>query len=292
MKNLFGFSIKGKDPWPLPEPDGSEFIVKRIDGGMRSRLDVMERENENVRKTANFPPWLTNVFGIILLCGALLLAIALELIGGENTTYEIAISSGFWWFIGFGAGLALLAIAFFIMQYFKNKSVMNSSAVKDHVDRYERVKREALDSMLVPPDAVPLDVFAYPYRMKDGKKRGVLPARSHANIPFYAFRDGEALCLADVSYVARIPYDSIASLSRICKKTMFVGWNKAEQYNKGAFKPYKIRCNSYGQMYVKFCYRVEIRGGETFELLIPPYEFESLAPMLGHKAQSIIDVKE
>ncbi len=292
MKNLFGFSVKGKEPWPLPEPDGSEFIVKRIDEGMRSRLNAMEREDDNVRKTANFPPWLSNVFWIILLCGALLLAIALELLSEENATYEIAVSSGFWWFIGFGGGLALFAIAFFIMQYFRNKSVTNSSAVREHVDRYEKVRREALDSMLVPSDAVPLDVFADVYRTKSGKKRGILPAKSRANIPFYAFRDSEALCIADTSYVVRIPYDSIASLSRICEKTMFVGWNKAERFNKGAFKPNKIRCNRYGQMVVKPCYRVEIRGSETFELLIPPYEFEALAPMLGYKAQSIIDVKK
>ena len=55
MKNLFGFLIKGKNPWPLPEPDGREFIVRRAEEGIKSRLSAMDREDDNVQKAANFP---------------------------------------------------------------------------------------------------------------------------------------------------------------------------------------------------------------------------------------------
>ncbi len=292
MKNLFGFLIKEKSPWPLPEPDGREFIVRRAEEGVKSRLSALDREDDNVEKAANFPKWLTNVFGILLLCGVLLLAIAIELTGGEDMTYEIAVSCGFWWFIGFGGGITLVSAVFFVIQVFHRKAVMNSAAVKEHEAQYERVKREALDNMLVPQNAVPVDVFSYPYTVKNGKQKGTLLANPLINLPAYAFRDGEALCLAREEYVVRIPYDCIVSLSRIGKKRLFVGWNKQEQYNKGAFKPYKIRRNSNGQMSVKFCYRVEIRGSEAFELLIPPYEFETLSPMLGYKALTVVDVKQ
>lgn len=292
MKNLFGFLLKEKDPWPLPEPDGSEFIVKRADEAVKIRLSAMDREDDTVEKTANFPPWLRNLFGILLSVGLFLLGIAIELMGGDGMTYEIAVSCGFWYLIGFGAGLVVISSVFFVLQHFKNKAVMNSTAVKEHESRYERVRREAFDSMLVPQDAVPVDVFTYPYRLKNGKEKSVMPAaKCFANFPLLAFRDGDALCLADPAYVVRIPYDSIVSLSRIRKSTAFMCWNKGENFKKGEFKPYKIRMNSYGQMFVKFCYRLEIRGSETFELIIPPYEFKTLSPMLGYKALSVIDVK-
>ncbi len=292
MKNLFGFLIKEKDPWPLPEPDGREFIVRRAEEGIKSRLSAMDREDDNVQKAANFPKWLTHVFGIMLLCGVLLLGIALELMGEEDMTYEIAVSYGFWWFVGFGGGLTLISAVFFVIQAFHRKAVMNSSAVKEHESRFEKIKREALDSMLVPQDAVSVDVFTFPYRIKNGKERGTLLSGCLANLPLHAFRDGETLCLAGDSYVVRIPYDVIESVACVRQRTVFMGWNKGEKYNKGTFKPYKIRMNSNGQMFAKFCYRVEIRGSEMFELLIPPYEFETLAPMLGYKALTVVDVKE
>lgn len=276
----------------VPEPDGSEFIVKRVDEGVAARLRTMEREEETVQKTANFPPWLTHVFGVILMCGAFLLVIGLDLLDDEEPSFSVAVSRGFWWFIGFGAGLSLLSMLFFVLQFFKSRAVMNSSAVKEHETKYEKIKQEALENMLVPQDAAPVDVFVYPYRKKDGKERGAMPARSLFNLRLHAFRDGEALCLADTGYVVRIPYDSIASIGRICKRTAFMGWNKEEKFNKGSFKPFHIRCNESGQMSVKYCYRVEIRGSEAFELLIPPYEFETLMPMLGYKAYGVIDVKK
>ena len=291
MRNLFGFLICEKKAWPLPEPDGSEFIVRRVDEGMKARLSAMDREDNNVQKAANFSPWLRNAFGIVLCIGLLLLAAAIDLMGEDDMTYEIAVSYGFWWIIGFGAGFIILSGAFMLLQHFKNKAVMNSSAVKEHEETYEKIKREALGSMLVPPDAQPFDALSYIYRIKDGKEKSVLFAKCLGNLPLYAFRDGEAFCIADVSYVLRIPYENIVSVSRVMKKVRFTGWNKREKFNKGAFKPFKIRANDSGELIVKPFYRVEIRGSGTFELLIPPYEFETLSPLLGYKALSVIDVK-
>ncbi len=292
MKNLFGFWIGQGATWPLPEPDGSEFIVRRAEEAVKLRLSEMDREDDNVEKTANFPMWLRNVFAIVLSIGLFLLGIAIKLMGEDEMDYEFAVACGFWYFIGFGAGLVLLSVLFFILQRVRNRSVMNSTAVREHRERYKRVRREALDSMLVPSDAVSVDILAYPYRIKNGRVRGTLPANCFLNLPLYAFRDGEALCLADVSYVVRIPYDSIVSLSRICSRTAFMGWNKGESFKKGEFKPYRIRTNSYGQMFVRSCYRLELRGSEQLALVFPPYEFEILAPMLGHKALNVIDVKK
>lgn len=292
MRNLFGFCIIDKNAESLPAPDGSEFIVRRVDEGMSSRLKAMEREDDNIQKAANFPIWLNLVVGILLMCGAMLFSFAIELMGEEEMTYEIAVSCGFCYFIGFGVGLIVLSILFFVLQKFKNRTVMNSFAVKEHEAQYERVRKEALESMLVPQNAVPMDVFSYPYTIKNGKQSGSLVSNCLVNVPVCAFRDGDALCLAGEDFVLRIPYDRISSVSRIGKKRMFVGWNKQEKCNKGAFKPYKIRLDSNGVMSVKFCYRVEIHGSETFELLIPPYEFETLSPLLGYKALTVIDVKQ
>ena len=250
MKNLFGFLIKDKNVWPLPEPDGSEFIVKRAEEEVKLRLSAMDREDDTIQKAANFPPWLTHLFGIMLMCGALLFVVAIELLGEDEMDYEFAVSCGFWYFIGFGGGLTLISALFFLIQTIKRKSVLNSSAVKEHENRYEKIKREALESMLVPQGAVPVDVLSYPYRIRNGKRKGVM-TDVFANLPLYAFRDGEAFCLADDTYVVRIPYESVVSLSCVRKRTMFIGWNKGEKFNKGAFKSFKIRCNSYGQLFVK-----------------------------------------
>ncbi len=291
MRNLFGFCIIDKNAESLPTPDGSEFIVRRVDEGMSSRLKAMEREENNVQRAANFPSWMPHMFGILLCVGVLLLCAAIELMGEEDMTYEVAVSYGFWYLIGFGGGLTLLSALFFVLQYFKKRGVMNSFAVREHESQYEKVKREALDSMLVPSDAHPLDVFAYFYRIKDGKEKSLAFSKRLGNLPFFAFRDGDALCIADVTYVIRIPYENIVSVSRVMKWVKFMGWNKREPFNKGVFKQFKMRMDDSGDLRVKPYYRVEIGGSETFELLFPPYEFETLSPMLGYKILELTETK-
>lgn len=289
MKNLLD-SLPREDG--TSEVAGGEFIVRRSDAAIVRRLGAMDYEEETIRKAANFPLWFRNLAAIVLLTGLCAVEIALELLTDGEIPYETAVAKGVWWIFGVGWGLVALGGAGLIAQWIKQRNVYASSAVQEHRVRKEKMLREALDGLSVPADAPAMDAFGAIYRVKKGKTVRALPNKSYYNFSMCVYREGDALCLANAFYVMQIPFGKIESVSRVKKRIYCINWNKTELPRRGRYRSYKVKSDSTGMLYIPFFYRILIRGSEPFELVIPSYDFETVAPFLGSKAQTADEVKK
>ena len=98
----------------------------------------------------------------------------------------------------------------------------------------------------------------------------------YINFDMLVFREGEMLCLADDRSVIGIPLSDITGIYKINKRVNFSGWNKEDDFNTGAYKPYKITQNNYGILYIKPYYSLRFTGyGEVYEILFPAYELDT-----------------
>lgn len=51
--------------------------------------------------------------------------------------------------------------------------------------------------------------------------------------------------------------------------------------NSPTYKPYKVRANQYGMLFVKPYYGMQFKGAEgEYEILIPPYELETMRSLV------------
>ena len=57
--------------------------------------------------------------------------------------------------------------------------------------------------------------------------------------------------------------------------------NKDVPMNSPTYKPYKVRANQYGMLFVKPYYGMQFKGAEgEYEILIPPYELETMRSLV------------
>lgn len=162
---------------------------------------------------------------------------------------------------------------------------MSSPALLDFTERSMRLDREAREGLHVPETAILADIIV-PVR---GKVCGIRTTQN-ANMSVSVYADRDGICIATAPNVVRIPLDRIEEVACIGKKIPFLYWNKVNSYDADIYKKYKIRTDG-THFFVKPYYAVYVRGSERFVFLIPPYEFENFAPLLGGKAMNVIERK-
>lgn len=268
--------------------DGEEFIVRRIDPVFAQKQSEHAQQAKEIMRHVGFPRWLNLTVLVLLMIGLIVFAGALDAVSEDSDVpFETMVQNGFWYYFGFGGGVALLCGACLILDRILRRRTMNSPAVTAFLDDTKKLERASLESMLVPESAAALDIYTAPMKFRFGKL--AMARGRYANEQFYAFRDGEALCLADIGCVMRIPFERITSVACVKRHINFVGWNKEPV--KGKYRGYKVMFGEFGSS-VKPYYRVEIMGKEPYELLFPPYEFETIAPLLGSRALTVIETKQ
>ncbi len=263
--------------------DGAEFVVRRADPALAAKLEAMGAEADSAQKAANLPLVLRIVELIFALFGASFLAGAVESLADAEVPFSEMVKNGFWYFIGFGAGMLIVAGILFIFNIIRKRRVMASPAIADLNDRCTRLEREIAENLSVPDTAIAADLFV--------PVRGKFHMSAIANKPVRYYTDQDALCIATLGYVVRIPYERIEEVACVKRRIVFHFWNKEVPCGKEPYKKYKIRAADGGQFTVKPYYAVSVRGSELFEFLIPPYEFECIAPLLGSKGANVIERK-
>jgi hypothetical protein len=81
--------------------------------------------------------------------------------------------------------------------------------------------------------------------------------------------------------VFSIPLSCLKEIRKVDKRIVFTNWNKEEPFNKGSFKPYKIREEKAG--YSCPCYYildVEYQG-ELYGIYFPCYELDTFRQATG-----------
>ncbi len=263
--------------------DGAEFVVRRADSALAAKLAAMGAEADSAQKAATLPLVLRIVELICALIGTCLLGGALDALADAEVPFSEMVTNGFWYFIGFGAGALLVAGILFIFDILRKRRVMASPAIADLNDRCTRLEREIAENFSVPETAITADLFV-PVR---GKFR--MTVISNKAVSYYP--DQDALCIATLGNVVRIPYERIEAVACVKRRIAFRFWNKEIPCGTGPYRKYKIRPADGDQFTVKPYYAVSVRGSEPFEFLIPPYEFERVAPLLGSKGTNVIERK-
>ena len=263
--------------------DGEEFVVRRADASLTAKLEALGAEADSMQKAAALPLVLRIVELICAFLGTCFLGGALDGLADAEVPFSKMVENGFWYFIGFGAGALIVALVLFVLDIIRRRRVMASPAIADLNDRCTRLEREIAENLSVPDTAIAADLFV--------PVRGKFHMSAIANKPVRYYTDQDALCIATLGYVVRIPYERIEEVACVKRRIVFHFWNKEVPCGKEPYKKYKIRAAEGDQFTVKPYYAVSVRGNEPFEFLIPPYEFECIAPLLGSKGANVIERK-
>lgn len=263
--------------------DADPFVVKRQEEAGMTRILEMATQGMNIEKSARLPVGLMILELVCMLGGMILI----------GAFFESAADIGFaevwsraWWCIAAGVPMLAVAGVLAFLAFRKRKEVMASPAVRDYVQRTERVTRELREALGVPEDAVRADVVTYVYR-EGGKKnsssfwRGVTGA--YTLNEYSVFVRNEMLCFADLSSIVGIPLSSLVE-TRACKKKLFVSnWNKDVPPNSPQYKQFARGTGAEGTVVTLRGYLVmhisDSRG--EFEVLIPEYELQALQSLSG-----------
>lgn len=267
--------------------DGEEFVVRRADSALAAKFDGIGAEAAVAQKAANLPLPLRIAELICAIFGMSLLGGAIDAITDAEVPFSVMVENGFWYFVGFGAGMLAVAALLFFLGYFRRRRVMASPALFDLKERASRLEREARESLLVPETAFTADLYV-PVR---GRMFGILLTQN-VNKTVSVYADRGDLCIATVGNVVRIPLDRIEEIACVRRRIDFRFWNKDVPCGTGPYAKYKIRPADGDRYTVKPYYAVTVRGSEPFEFFIPPYEFENFAPLLGGKAGNVVERKK
>lgn len=276
MRNVFAFrTVKGTDGIVS---EGEAFITRRLPPAQQGKLDEKTEQASAARKKLGLPLPLRILecvaLGVFICCAGGVL----ENIGSLSFAQMYENAAGVFWTGGIcgavGGALLLAAIL--------RKRRLRSALAQPEAE-LARAVGEAQRELGIPEDAMKMDIFTEPYRItKRGKRRRANGFCKYANMEMSVYERGECLCIASADTEYSLPKTSFSAIYRMTKSAEFYGWNKGEAFNSPQFKPYKIRANNVGVLYVKPHYSVRLtRGGEEFEFVIPPYELEKLQQFLN-----------
>lgn len=274
MRNVFAVrSGRG-----VPEgyvSDGEVFIVRRLSASQQNKLDEKYTAVYTAGSRGELPLPLIILFyvsAVVFLCcaGGLLKNI------GEVSfaqMYENA-PAVFW----VGGIAAVVAVALLTAGFLRKRRT--APALVQPGEELRRAVREAEEELCIPADAARADVFFEQYRVSKGGKRRRVGIFYNEEVAVWASE--ESLCIATQEVVYALPKSSFTAIYRVERRVQFLFWNKEESHNSPRYKPYRVRKNQYGRLSVKPYYSVQFtRSGEAFEILIPPYELETLQRILS-----------
>lgn len=279
MKNALAYSLDSE------KYDGDPLVVRRLEGDSKTKLGELQREREKFVRLALPSKWVQLLIACALLAGVLLVLVGVEFLTGETVTPQTNTAAIVLFCVG--GPFAVIGAAGIIWISFRARKIFGSSDYRFFEEREEKVLSQFREELGVPDTAAAADAFAYCYRVKNGKIRYQSPASKNCclNESVRLYADADALFVATEQSVLRIPFASSFRIERIEKRKAFYGWNKQEKPNKGAYKQYKIRSNDSGAFTVKPYFALKFYAdGEDYELLFPPYEYDTLSRLTGRTA--------
>ncbi len=277
MKNLFSINVKTQ------EKTYSPYVVRSVSAETSSQQEAFDEQLTKSEKASKLPLWLRIVQ---LLCGIVAVCIFCGLMRafGENE-HDESFSEMWARFVGNGAitmiivGVICLAvfIALLVWGKLRSNKVQASPEYQTVIATAEKLQNSSYEELGVPADADELDVFSYAFKYNRKGKERCGTVANYITISVKIFKDEDSLYFADTSEVIKIPLSAVKTVDSINKRLSFMGWSKDQKPNSPEYKPYKIRVNNMGILFVKWCLSVKlILDGEEFEIIIPPYESEIL----------------
>ena len=100
-------------------------------------------------------------------------------------------------------------------------------------------------------------------------------------ISLSVYRNGDKLCIADVTKVLEFPVAEFTKITTINKSAFITEWNKNESPKQGKYKQYKIK-NVQGGLLVKPYHILHlVHNGEEICMYFPCYELTVIQQLTG-----------
>lgn len=271
--------------------NGEEFVVAKPD---LSLARALESSSENVEETIQKSKLPLPIRIGHWICGAVAALVAFGIInalGGEDSvSLREAYQNAAWLF--WLAGACLLAwVLLKLISVRKEKSVLETDESSQAFHALDQTCEAVFLDLKVPEDAKEMDVLSFFYKV-DGDNIKVcekaIQIAPYMNPIFHVFADSENLYFANLDGKYAFPLSAIKAIRSVKKSIRIMEWNKDEEYNKGIYKPYKLREDNYGCIGCKNYHIVEVEhDNETWGIYIPCYELPVIEELTGLKADAL-----
>ncbi|MDE6201326.1 MAG: hypothetical protein K2M47_05580 [Clostridiales bacterium] len=274
MDNLFKFNVK------TGESDYKKYIVRSVSDETSVKHDSSLDGLKNMQKASQLPLWLRIIqmlCGLTAICllGGVLNAFA-KSIGDEpfDVMWNRFVGNGVIVMIVVGVICLAVAIALHVWERKRTKRVESSDEYKAAIDECDNVNNSSYDELGVPSDADSIDVLCFPYKLsRKGKEKNGCQFAQYIPISYKIFKQDDDLYFADVSDLIKVPLSAVTGANYVPKRVMFYGWTKDDTFNSPKYKPYKIRANNFGALFMKGYISVSLLlDGEQKEIVMPLYE--------------------
>ncbi len=273
MKPLFGFDLtNGKKNQTFY---ADKFLTKEVDNEILQRMDEATSAIESTIEKANVPSALTIIQHLAFFYGILVVGSMLR----PDVSFSQAFKNAP---VICVTGILSLIPATIIWFYskMKQRKVYSDENAKAQMETLEKYADEAFENLGVPKDSSSAaDILLFSFKYKDNNVKITSP--TFINHVYRVYRDGYALCIADVSSLYTFPHETLKTIRKVNKAAFLSTWNKEEPFNKGEYKKYKIERTNIG-IRSKPHYILEIeKDGETYGIYFPCYELPTFEALTG-----------
>ena len=281
MKNIFGLNKTMYSDIGTEDFDGACFISRSLEG----EATVKEQEKPAA-------PKLPVPLSILqyLFVAAFAIGLGLWVYSGMAMAeaFKTAIYIPLLLFVGFVGFVALSIVE--MIQSKKFAKEMGLDSISD-LDDYENIHDTDEDAeqaeearvkaeLGIPEDAVDIDFLSFFYRENENGPFPIKPF-DFMTLEMFAFSDEEALHIADYNDVYSINKSDIKEIEKIEKEATLLGWSKDEAFDSEKYAEFDIKENDEGFIVIPYYYSVSIsKDDEEFELVIPPYEIDTLKSLI------------
>lgn len=272
MRNIFAVNKTDEDNTAY---DGQVFLRQSITEDLAQRMNEQAEQlvKSMISKSLIISIAITALVGLVLLC-------VCAALWGEEVASPVVN------YILLGLAVACLAAGDLLAwwDHRRRKAAQESDAFQTLETEMESAAASSRMQLGIPADAADMEVLGYDYVIKRGKEKFTGEGYTHETCCLYAFVENGELLLADRKDKYAIPLSAVTAVHCRQEKTKVWLWVKEEEPTSETYKPYGIKYDKGNDIYtLPAVYALEIvRDGETYELVVPKYEWERvLQPLTG-----------
>ena len=252
--------------------NGQEFLIQTPSSALTSFFETSSNKAEETIDKAQIPL----LFRVIkFICGIFVL-IAISGILRAEVAFVEGYQNAPWLYWGTGI-CAVIWILLWIFTICKSKAVLETDESEQIFSHLDSGADAIYKDLQVPVEAKEVDLLMFFYKEKNGEikvcEKGMQIAQ-YFNPVFKVFADQDYLYFANLEGKYAFPLSSIVKIHTVKKRIRIVEWNKAEEYNKGIYKQYKLTTDNYNCIHCKTYHILEIEhSGEVWGIYVPCYEW-------------------
>ena len=275
MINVFSILIDKKSN--EAKYNGDVFIVRKIDEHSLDTINQLEEDKQEQEKKLKLPLPLSILKSLAFFVGIVIIVGILR----ADVSISEAYSNAPGLFYAMGASWLVFGILQ-VAEILKRNKHVASDEFEEFLQDSEAAANKFKDILGIPDKAPLVDVFGYPYKIKNGKEKNASSVSKYVNIEMFLYHDAENIYLADHTTVFAFSKKEFVKIEKITEKITSTGWTKEEPCTSKKYKQYKISENQYETQFYKYHYSLQLSHlGNVFEILVPPYEIAAFSSVLN-----------